>query len=448
MSASAKHLDEPQPSAEQTAGRVWVISELFYPEDTSTGYYLTRIAEALSTEQEVHVLCAQPTYAKRGTRVAQTETYKSIRIRRCRGTRWNKDVLPLRMINMLTITLSIFWNALWRFRRGDQVLVVTNPPLLPFVVQWAARIRGCRCVLLVHDVYPDVLTATGFLKANGWLCRIADFVMTRLYRRMNDIVVLGRDMQQLIEQKTGFADIQLHLITNWADNEILDTTIREQHNLRKRLNLENSFVVLYAGNIGRTHNMAAIVDAARELRSTQPDIRFLIVGFGAQKGWLTETVKQQNLTNVLVLDRLPREELPWLLNTGDIGIISFLPGMAGVSVPSRLYNLLAAGLPTLAIAKPASELALTIQEDQLGWIVPDTEPKQLASVINHAYQTRSERDAYVKRCLHAARCRFDFSHIAAQYRKLFSVHTTSELNVSLNKPTAEEHTSEPYREAA
>ena len=56
---------EPQHS------RLWIVTELYYPEETSTGYYLTRIAEGLADVADVKVLCGQPNYSARGTRAAE-----------------------------------------------------------------------------------------------------------------------------------------------------------------------------------------------------------------------------------------------------------------------------------------------------------------------------------------------------------------------------------------
>ncbi|MCA9071662.1 MAG: hypothetical protein KDA84_22200, partial [Planctomycetaceae bacterium] len=141
-----------------THSRIWVVSELYYPEDTSTGYYLTRIAQGLAerSSDPVHVLCGRPTYAARGQKTAWRETHGGVRIQRCWGTTWNKNRLLLRIVNLLTLSVSVFLVAAWRLQRGDRVLVVTNPPLLPFVISWACRLRGARCALLIHDVYPDV----------------------------------------------------------------------------------------------------------------------------------------------------------------------------------------------------------------------------------------------------------------------------------------------------
>ena len=88
--------------------RIWVISELYYPEDTSTGYYLTRIAEGLAdrTATPVHVLCGRPTYAARGQKTPAAEVRHDVQIHRCWSTTFNKDHLPLRVVNLLTLCLQ------------------------------------------------------------------------------------------------------------------------------------------------------------------------------------------------------------------------------------------------------------------------------------------------------------------------------------------------------
>jgi len=107
---------------------IWIVSELYYPETTSTGYFMTLAAEALAKGFEVSVLCGQPSYSKRGLQAPTHELHNGVTIWRCRATTFDKHSLMLRAVNQLTISLSILWQAIIRIRRGDIVLVVTNPP--------------------------------------------------------------------------------------------------------------------------------------------------------------------------------------------------------------------------------------------------------------------------------------------------------------------------------
>jgi colanic acid biosynthesis glycosyl transferase WcaI len=111
---------------------LWVVTELYYPEMTSTGYYLTKIAEGLAGDFNVKVLCGQPNYSVRGTRAKKREVHANVEIFRAFGTTLDKNNIPFRVVNMLTLSISIFFKAIRYFEKGDQVLVVTTPPSLRF----------------------------------------------------------------------------------------------------------------------------------------------------------------------------------------------------------------------------------------------------------------------------------------------------------------------------
>ena len=145
---------------------IWILSELYYPEESATGYYVTKVAEGLALRHRVRVLSAQPTYKARGTRAPKDELHNNVHIHRCAATTLDKDIVAFRLVNLLTISTSIFLNAIWRIRCGDVVLVVTNPPTLPFVVFLACKIRRAKLVLRIEDVYPEALVAAGF--AGPW----------------------------------------------------------------------------------------------------------------------------------------------------------------------------------------------------------------------------------------------------------------------------------------
>ena len=168
----------------QEKPRLWVVSELYYPEETSTGYYLTTIAEGLADKFDVKVICGQPTYSRRGIRAPKREIHNGIEIFRAAGAGLDKNVVAFRLINMLTLGLSVLLHGLRRFLRGDRVLVVTNPPSMPFIVAIASMIRGASYVLLIHDSYPEVLVAVKKFRSGSAAVRAIAFLNRWLRRRM------------------------------------------------------------------------------------------------------------------------------------------------------------------------------------------------------------------------------------------------------------------------
>ena len=363
--------------------RIWFLSELYYPEDSATGYYVTRIAEALAAAHDVGVLCAQPTYRARGTKAPVEERRNNVYVHRCAATTLNKDVLTFRLINLLTISASIFFNALWRIREGDIALVVTNPPTLPFVALLACKLRRAKLILRVEDVYPEAMVAAGIVGSGSIVVRILNALHRLLYRNVDRVIVLGRDMMRLVQEKLGPGIGQISIITNWADNEDITPLDRSSNPLLKRLGLADKFVVQYSGNMGRTHDLEGLLECARLLQA-ESGIHFLFIGNGAKEAWLKKTTEQLQLRNVTILPPQSREGLTDSLNACDIAVISFMNGMAGVSVPSRMYNILAAGKPILAVADDDSELARVVEDHRVGWVVPPGSADLIAIAVKEA----------------------------------------------------------------
>lgn len=401
------------------SGRLWIASELYFPEETSTGYVMTTLAEALAAYYPVSVLCGQPTYSARGTRAPSFELRRSVEIRRCGGLTLNKDILPFRVANMLTLTASVFLHALRRFRRRDIVIVVTNPPALPFVILAACRLRGARCVLLIHDVYPEALVASGLLRSGGIAARALARANTLLYRSVSRICVIGRDMAALVRSKLRpDGSDRVTVIPNWSADEVLSSRLTGINPMLRDANLESKFVVQYAGNMGMVHDLECLVEAATRLRDIDPDVHFLFIGAGVKKAWLTEQVLRARLTNVTIVPPKPRSEEPTFLRACDLSVMSLVPGMAGVGVPSRLYNVLAAGKPVIAAVDDESEPARVVREEQIGWVVRPGDAAGIVDAICDARANPLALSEMGRRAQAASRTRYTLQHVVGPYRAL------------------------------
>ncbi len=397
---------------------LWVLSELYYPEETSTGYYLTKLAEGLAARRPVRVVCGQPSYSNRGMRAPRDEVHNRVAIHRCWATTWNKDHLALRLVNLLTVSFSLVTYLLLHLRHGDRVLVVTNPPLLPFLVDWVCRMRGARCFLRVEDVYPEALGAAGLLSRHSRLARFLERRVRRLYRSVERIIVLGRDASKLVEGKLPPSlTAKLAVITNWADIDSAPHIARHENPLLARLGLGDHFVVQYSGNLGRTHNIAAIVSCAERLRH-EPGIHFLVIGSGAKWAWLEQCIQSRSLQNVSLLRPCPRSELATSLNACDLSIIPFVEGMAGVSVPSRMYNVMAAGKPLIAMADHDSELARVVKEEGVGWVVPPDDIEGFARAVIEARSQPQRLQQMGRRAQRAVEQKYRLKSILEKYERL------------------------------
>lgn len=372
--------------------RLWLVSELYYPEQGTISHLLTQMAEGLADDFSVQVLCGQPDYFEPGQKAASRETRNGTTIHRVRGTRFGSGNLFSRIVDALTSTLSIFVFALFHFRKGDRVLAATNPPPLPVMIAMAAKLRGCQSSLLVHDVYPEVLAATEVLHEKSLIYRVLKAIFRRSYLMYDRFIVLGVCMRNVVQQKLGSAERPIAIIPNWADDDIVPTD-RASNTFRKANGLADKFVVQFSGNFGRTHDLELLLDAAR-LLNDRPDIMFVFVGAGAKLN-LAEGF-DNGVANVMFLPRQPRELLCEMLNTSDVTVISFIDGMLGLSVPSRMYNVMAAGVPIIASAHPDSELVREIRAANSGFILEKADARELADLLQSLASPAQSADVRLK----------------------------------------------------
>lgn len=360
-----KNIISPHPQEKTT---LWIVTELYYPERTSTGYFLTCIAEGLASQYDVRVICGQPTYSELGMHAPYRDLRHGVGITRMKSTHFNKDKLILRAINALTFMSSTGWFLARHLNKGDCLLVVTNPPSLPPVAGFIGRLKQANTLLLIHDVYPEILDASGMLRPTSLLFRTMQKISVTTHRIFNHSIVLGRDMKNLIQRKTGLEEYRLHIIPNWGDIDEIKPLARHSNDFAIEHKLTDCTVLQFSGNIGRTHDIHTILEVARRLQH-RTDLVFLFVGYGGKSNVIKHAIEEEKLGNVRFLPRQPRTRLRQMLACSDATIISFEANMQGLSVPSRMYNILAAGVPIIAMAEPESELSLMVSEHGAGWVI-------------------------------------------------------------------------------
>ena len=299
------------------------------------------------------------------------------------------------------------------------MLIVTNPPTLPPILGLIARIKGVTSTLLVHDVYPEVLVATKMMRHDGLAWRLASAFFNRTLAGFDRIAVLGRDMQELIRRMLEAigADRPVEIIPNWGDIDEIAPIDRTANAFAAEHGLTDKVVVQFSGNIGRTHDIALLLEVARRVEDLT-DVVFLFVGYGGQAA----SVVDHKAANLLYLPRQPRERLNQMLACSDLTVIAFKDAMKGVSVPSRMYNVMAAGVPITAVAEADAEVSLTITENTAGWHIAPGDADALERLVRDiATPTGRSEAARRGQNARAALSRgYTLPQVLNQYRDLLS----------------------------
>ncbi len=397
-------------------GKIVIVSQHYAPDPTTTATYLTAIADGLKTEGEVLVISGTA-----GSASAAAANTAHPRIVEVKSSTPEKDALVRRAIAMALFSVKMFFATLKHVGKDDVVLSVTTPFTLPYSVTLATRLRGASATLLIYDLYPDVLTMARLVRPGSLVARAIRFANGLLFPALDAIITIGRDVEPLLLSYKRVDRRKIKFIPNWT---LIPVGYREisagnafRHGFAEKL------VVGLSGNLGFTHDGNSVYEAARLLKDDK-NVHFLLSGSGS--GWkqLTELYAIDPLGNVTLTDRVPESELAEFLSAADLWVIPYRRDVAGVSVPSRIYNLLAVGRPVIVAAEAHSEAAMILKENDIGWVVRPEDPRDLADAIRSAASNPGEALAKGRRAALAAQ-HHGYDRAIASYRQVMSelLHT-------------------------
>lgn len=296
---------------------------------------------------------------------------RSVKVKRF--VTYNRSTSVKRVVTWLLFTLQTFFYLLLH-PRTTKLFIVTNPPFAP-IVGWAYSIvRQQKFYLLIYDVYPDALTQMGVVNKKSLINKIWASLNKRVFKRASVIFTLSEGMARLVKSYARLDN--LYIIPNWTDNKFIQPLAKEENPFARQRQLQNKFTVMYSGNMGATHAVEKIASLAASLKYDD-GFHFIAIGEGAKKGLLTEAKQNLGLDNFTLLTYQPPEVLPYSLAVADVGIVTLSQGAEDLSVPSKTYNLLAAGCVLLVIASPIAELSYLVKSQDCGASFEATEDDKM-----------------------------------------------------------------------
>lgn len=372
------------------------INRFFFPDHSATSQILTDLAQHLAeTGHQVCVITSRQRYEDPDAELPRREVVSNVRVYRSRTTRFGRRSLVGRAFDYASFYATSSWR-LWRLARpGDVVVAATDPPLLSVVAAIVAKMRRARLVNWLHDVFPEVASALGLPIMRGRLGNLIRRARDWSLRAASMNVVLG-EREGAFLTRHGVAPERIALIHNWSDDARVVPMPRQSNPLRREWGLEGRFVVEYSGNMGRTHEFKTILDAAELLaQRAQEDeapskIVFLFIGGGYHFPKVQAEAESRGLENMLFKPYQPRDRLVESLGLGDVHLISLLPEVEGLIVPSKFYGIASSGRPTLFIGAADGEIAQLLRRGQCGATVAPGDARGLAGWIAQLQSDPSE----------------------------------------------------------
>ena len=353
-----------------------LLLNLYYPPDTSaTAKMAQSVVDAVSISNKVTVLCGRPSYdptERRAWRLYQTEFAGRVRIIRAGSTDFPRFDMKKRVLNYLSYVALVIPGAL--FVPCDVVVAMTDPPFQGIVGAIIAMLKRKPYVYNIRDMYPDMAVG-GSIVEPGRIARIWEKLHRWALRRATRVIVLGEDMRARIIAK-GVEPSRVLIVRDGTEvlpqNTPLPTPDPE---VVSAIRGSFSFVLVHAGNLGFYGAWSTLVTAARNLASE--GVGLVFVGDGAQRSQIEAAAAGSG--NIRFLEFFPANKIPSVLAAADAHVITVKRGLEGVVVPSKMYGILAAGKPIVAVApKETDAVSLGIQR---GFAVA-ADPDRPAEVVN------------------------------------------------------------------
>lgn len=394
------------------------INQYFYPDTASTAQLLTELCISLANRHKVTVLCGAPSYNPckkiKVKGIFKRGKYYNVNLIRTASTGFSRTNMIGRSLNYLSYLLIASLASLTA-EKPDIVVAMTDPPIAGLIGWLLKKRENVPMVVIVNDLHPDIGVLLGKLQ-NQWIIKGLDVVVRSILKEAEHVVTIGKSMRKRVIAK-GVDEDKVSVIPSWTDVSQITPQPKENPFSLKH-GICNDFIVMYSGNLGLSQNLHSILDTAYLLKD-EPHIQFLFIGDGAARESLQQSAERQNLSNVSFLPYQPKEMLRYSLSSGDIHLVPLDSRLGGEIVPSKVYGIMAAGRPFLALVNSDSEVAEIANEFNCGIVVELDNPKRLAKILKklsgkHQYlkeMGRRGREAVVKN--------FSRELICKRYEKLF-----------------------------
>jgi glycosyltransferase involved in cell wall biosynthesis len=290
----------------------------------------------------------------------------------------NRYPTPLRLASFTAFTVAASVAGALQ-KRPDVVFASSTPLTIGIAGLLTARAKRVPFVFEIRDLWPAVPVALGALKG-GAAIGTAEWLERRLYEGAERVVVLSEGAQEELKRR-GIPDEKLVFIPNAADLDVFRPETADE-SFRARHGLEERFVALYAGAMGRANGLDQLVDAAEALRRWG-DTRVMIVaiGDGAERPRLEERAHQLGLENLLFLPAVPKEQLAGVVGAVDVTLTIFAPHpILETNSPNKFFDSLAAGKPV--VVNLDGWLRRLVEEHDAGVWVPGGNAEALAGALS------------------------------------------------------------------
>ena len=353
---------------------ILLLNEYFPPDTSATAKCAAQVADALTERHRVTVLAGRPSYdpVERHPRyLVCREVRGNLVVERVGSTDYPRFQMRRRVLNYLTYLSLAVPRAL--AIRSDVVLAMTDPPIEGIAGALVAGLSGRPFVYNIRDMYPDMAVGGSIVRPGSFTSRWEALHRWAL-RRAARVIVLGEDMRDRIIAK----GVDPGRVVISRDGIPIPETLPSPDNpVAREIRGDFRFVLVHAGNLGFYGAWQTLITAIRVLENE--GVGLVFIGEGAMKSQVEAMAA--GCRAVRFLPFRPASEIPLVLSSGDMHVVTVKRGLEGVVVPSKLYPTLAAGRPVLGVAPEECDVVRIIRRSGCGLAANPDDPNTLVEAL-------------------------------------------------------------------
>lgn len=410
---------------EKQKPKLLYFANYYKPDKSAMARLMTDLSEGLADDFDITVVTSVPSYSGKiedqyKTKRFYYEETDKLHIVRVRVSENDKSS-KIKRVRHIT---DYFFNAIQavkRLGRFDLVYATTAPPIFGgFLGRIGKKITKGKFLYAIQDFNPEQIEAVSYSR-NKFIIGTLRKIDHKTCKKADELVIIGRDMQETLNKRFPDGSVKGRYIHNWVDENgmyPLDEDDPQVISFKEKCGVKDKFVLMYLGNLGLYYDLVEFVKIAGKFESYK-DVVFAFVGAGAVENQMKQYVKDNNLSNIVFIPYVSGNDLLCAMNAADIHIVTNSKGIKGVSVPSKIYGIMAVNKPVIGIVEPGSEVWNVIEESDIGVLAETgnyTEiEEKLKAVLNY-------REAIIQKgqnCRRILLNKYSKNDALLQYRSLF-----------------------------
>jgi glycosyltransferase involved in cell wall biosynthesis len=332
--------------------RVLIHSLIFSPDGVSTAYLYNDIALKLQDwGYEVVVLTTTPHFnivpeqvEKQPMRwkvwgLCKESSFHGMKVLHVPQKKFKSTVL--RLLGFVYWHIVSFFIGLG-IRHVDLILSPSPPLTIGWLNLGLAKLKGCKVVYNVQEIYPDILKLKG-----GFVLKFLQWMEKKVYNGSDAVTTIDKVFYDTIVPRFK-DDSKLHIIPNFVDTDLYRQVEWEGMLDSSLFPKSDSIKLLYAGNIGLAQSWEPLIALSEKTRDL--NVEYIVIGEGAKRGYVEEEIKKRGLEKLHLLPYQPRELMPAILSYSDASFIFMAPESDTDGFPSKVYTIMACERPLLVLS--------------------------------------------------------------------------------------------------